>query len=276
MTASAYASPVEKGWYYLHRVICGAVLLFLIAPILVIMPLSFNSVPFFTYPMPGLSLRWYEEFFLTGRWQGALHNSIFVALSVTLLSTVLGTLAALGLSRPNFPWRTAVMTVLISPMVVPVVITAVGVYFFYADVGLLNTYTGLILAHTTLAAPFVVITVTATLTGFDHSLTRAAAGLGAPPITAFFKVTLPLILPGMISGSLFAFLTSFDETVVALFVASAEQRTLPKVMFSGIREEISPTITAAATVLTLFSIVLLGTIELLRRRSERLRGIRNT
>ncbi|MET4279530.1 MULTISPECIES: ABC transporter permease [unclassified Bradyrhizobium] len=276
MTASAYASPVEKGWYYLHRVICGAVLLFLIAPILVIMPLSFNSVPFFTYPMPGLSLRWYEEFFLTGRWQGALHNSIFVALSVTLLSTVLGTLAALGLSRPNFPWRTAVMTVLISPMVVPVVITAVGVYFFYADVGLLNTYTGLILAHTTLAAPFVVITVTATLTGFDYSLTRAAAGLGAPPITAFFKVTLPLILPGMISGSLFAFLTSFDETVVALFVASAEQRTLPKVMFSGIREEISPTITAAATVLTLFSIVLLGTIELLRRRSERLRGIRNT
>ncbi|WOH75615.1 ABC transporter permease [Bradyrhizobium sp. NDS-1] len=276
MIVSAYASPMERGWYYLHRVICGAVLLFLIAPILVIIPLSFNSVPFFTYPMPGLSLRWYEEFFLTGRWQGALHNSIFVALSVTLLSTVLGTLAALGLSRPNFPWRTAVMTVLISPMVVPVVITAVGVYFFYADVGLLNTYTGLILAHTTLATPFVVITVTATLTGFDHSLTRAAAGLGAPPITAFFKVTLPLILPGMISGSLFAFLTSFDETVVALFVASAEQRTLPKVMFSGIREEISPTITAAATVLTLFSIVVLGTIELLRRRSERLRGIRNT
>ncbi|WP_377828100.1 ABC transporter permease [Bradyrhizobium lupini] len=276
MTVSAYASPTERSWYYLHRVICGAVLLFLIAPILVIIPLSFNSVPFFTYPMPGLSLRWYEEFFLTGRWQGALHNSIFVALSVTLLSTVLGTLAALGLSRPNFPWRTAVMTVLISPMVVPVVITAVGVYFFYADVGLLNTYTGLILAHTTLATPFVVITVTATLTGFDHSLTRAAAGLGAPPITAFFKVTLPLILPGMISGSLFAFLTSFDETVVALFVASAEQRTLPKVMFSGIREEISPTITAAATVLTLFSIVMLGMIELLRRRSERLRGISNT
>nr|WP_236840908.1 ABC transporter permease [Bradyrhizobium sp. CCGE-LA001] len=253
--------------------ICGAVLLFLIAPILVIFPLSFNSVPFFSYPMPGLSLRWYEEFFLTTRWQGALHNSMFVAVSVTLLSTMLGTLAALGLSRPNFPWRTTVMSLLISPMIVPAVITAVGVYFFYADVGLLNSYTGLILAHTTMATPFVVIIVTATLTGFDHSLTRAAAGLGAPPTTVFVKVILPLIMPGMISGALFAFLTSFDEVVIALFVAGAEQRTLPRVMFSGIREEISPTITAAATVLTLISVIMLATVELLRRRSERLRGI---
>ncbi|WP_407175654.1 ABC transporter permease [Bradyrhizobium sp. STM 3562] len=275
MAAFAYASPMEKGWYYLHRLLCGLVLLFLVAPIFVVIPLSFNSVPFFTYPLPGLSLRWYQEFFLTVRWQGALYNSIFVALSVTLLSTFLGTLAALGLSRPNFPWRTAAMTVLISPMVVPVVITAVGVYFFYADAGLLNSYAGLILAHTTLATPFVVVTVLATLTGFDHSLTRAAAGLGAPPVTTFVKVTLPLILPGMISGSLFAFVTSFDEVVVTLFVAGPEQRTLPKVMFSGLREEISPTITAAATVLTLFSIIMLTTIELLRRRSERLRGIRN-
>ncbi|MBB4375131.1 ABC-type spermidine/putrescine transport system permease subunit II [Bradyrhizobium sp. cir1] len=167
------------------------------------------------------------------------------------------------------------MGVLISPVVVSLVITAVGVYFFYADVGLLNTYTALILAHTTLATPFVVITVTATLTGFDHSLTRAAAGLGAPPLTVFFKVTLPLILPGMISGAFFAFSTSFDEVVVALFVSSAEQRTLPRVMFAGIREEISPTITAAATVLILFSITMLTTVELPRRRSERLRGIRN-
>ncbi|MGY4430820.1 putative spermidine/putrescine transport system permease protein [Bradyrhizobium sp. F1.13.1] len=275
MAASAYASPLEKGWYYLHRLLCGAILLFLIAPILVIVPLSFNSVPFFTYPMAGLSLRWYEEFFTTMRWQGALiHNSIFIAIAVTLLSTALGTLAALGLSRPNFPWRTAVMSVLISPTVVPIVITAVGVYFFYADLGLLNTFAALILAHTTLATPFVIITVTATLAGFDHSLTRAAAGLGARPITAFFKVTLPLILPGMISGALFAFLTSFDEVVVALFVASPEQRTLPRVMFSGIREEISPTIIAAATVLMLFSIAVLTAVELLRRRSERLRGIR--
>ncbi|MCK1429180.1 ABC transporter permease [Bradyrhizobium sp. 87] len=274
MAASVYASPAEKSWHYLHRLICGAVLLFLTAPVLVVVPLSFNSVPFFTYPMSGLSLRWYEEFFFTDRWQSALQNSIFVAVSVTLLSTALGTLAALGLSRPKFPWRTAVMTILISPMVVPVVITAIGVYFFYADVGLLNTYAGLILAHTTLATPFVVITVTATLFGFDSSLTRAAAGLGASPITVFFKITVPLILPGMLSGSLFAFITSFDETVIALFIAGADQRTLPKVMFSGIREQISPTIIAAATVLIVLSMGMLATVQLLRRRSERLRGIR--
>jgi putative spermidine/putrescine transport system permease protein len=274
MAVPVYASPIERIWYYLHRLICAAVLLFLISPILAIMPLSFNSVPFFTYPMPGFSLRWYEDFFLTDRWQGALQNSIFVACSTTVLATFLGTLAALGLSRANFPFRTAVMSLLISPIVVPVVITAVGMYFFYADVGLLNTYSGLILAHTTLAAPFVVITVTATLIGFDHSLSRAAAGLGAPPITVFFKVILPLILPGMISGALFAFGTSFDEVVVVLFVASPEQRTLPKVMFAGIREMISPTITAAATVLILVSIAMLTTVELLRRRSDRLRGIR--
>ncbi|MBB4423875.1 putative spermidine/putrescine transport system permease protein [Bradyrhizobium sp. CIR48] len=276
MASFAYTSPMEKGWHYLHRLICGAVLLFLIAPILVIVPLSFNSVPFFSYPMPGLSLRWYQEFFLTSRWQGALYNSTLVAASVTPLSTALGTLAALGLSRPNFPWRTAVMSLLITPMIVPSVITAVAVYFFYASVGLLNSYAGLILAHTLLATPFVVITVTATLMGFDHSLSRAAASLGAPPITVFFKIILPLILPGMISGALFAFLTSFDEVVVTLFVASAEQRTLPKVMFSGIREEMNPTITAAATVLILFSIAVLTALELLRRRSERLRGIGNT
>ncbi|MDH2356529.1 ABC transporter permease [Bradyrhizobium sp. SSUT112] len=276
MVASAYASPMEKSWHYLHRLICGAVLLFLIAPILIIVPLSFNSVPFFTFPMPGLSLRWYEEFFLTGRWQGALHNSIVIAMSVTLLSAALGTLAALGLSRSNFPWRAAVMSLLISPIIVPAVITAVAVYFFYAQIGLLNSYTGLILAQTMLATPYVVIAVTATLIGFDHSLTRAAAGLGAPPITVFFKIILPLILPGMISGALFAFLSSFDEVVVALFVASPAQRTLPMVMFSGIREEISPTITAAATVLILFSTAMLTTVELLRRRSQRLRGTRNT
>ncbi|WP_245328833.1 ABC transporter permease [Bradyrhizobium centrolobii] len=267
---------MEKGWYYLHRLICTAVLLFLIAPILVIIPLSFNSVPFFSYPMPGLSLRWYQEFFLGNQWQVALYNSIFVAVSVTLLSTTLGTLAALGLSRPNFPWRAALLSLLISPIMVPVVITAVAMYFFYADVGLLNTYLGLILAHTTIATPFVVITVTATLTGFDHSLTRAAAGLGAPPVTVFFNVTLPLILPGMISGALFAFGSSFDEVVLALFIASVDQRTLPRTMFSGIREEINPTITAAATILILFSIAMLTTVELLRRRSERLRGIRNS
>jgi putative spermidine/putrescine transport system permease protein len=274
MAIAPYASPVERAWYYLHRVICALILLFLIAPILVIMPLSFNAEPYFTYPMPGISTRWYEDFFTSDRWQLALQNSVFVACSTTVLATALGTLAALGLSKANFPLRNLVMGLLISPMIVPVVITAVGMYFAYGEIGLTNSFPGLILAHTALATPFVVITVTATLFGFDHTLTRAGASLGAPPPRVFFKVILPLILPGVISGALFAFVTSFDEVVVVLFLASPEQRTLPKQMFSGIREQISPTITAVATMLIIFSVVLLTSVELLRRRSERLRGIR--
>jgi putative spermidine/putrescine transport system permease protein len=268
-----YASPLERAWFWIFRIFCGAVLVFLIAPILVVMPLSFNAEPYFTYPMPGLSLQWYQDLAANPQWQLGIRNSLIVGACATALATTLGTLAALGLSRRNFPFRTLVMSLLISPMIVPVVITAVGMYFFYSDLGLTNTLPGLVLAHTALATPFVVITVTATLTSFDHSMTRAAANLGASPWVGFRRVTLPLILPGVISGALFAFVTSFDEVVVVLFIAGPEQRTLPRQMFAGIREQISPTILAAATILVLISIALLTTIELLRRRSERLRGV---
>ncbi len=273
MAIPGYASSLERIWHYTFLVACGAVFLFLVAPILAIVPLSFNSEPWFTYPLAGFSFRWYQDFFTSERWQVALFNSAVVAIFATLLSTGLGTLAALGLSRGQLPLRGLIMSILISPMVVPVVITAIATYFFYAIVNLVNTYVGIVLAHTALATPFVVITVTATLTGFDHSLTRAATGLGASALYAFRKVTLPIILPGVISGALFAFVTSWDEVVVVLFLASPEQRTLPRQMFSGIREQISPTITAVATLLLVFSIILLTTVELLRRRSERLRGL---
>ncbi|MFM9841843.1 MAG: ABC transporter permease [Dongiaceae bacterium] len=275
MALSPYAGPAERAWYYTHRVLCAAVLLFLIAPILVIMPLSFNAEPYFSYPMPGLSLRWYEDFFTNDRWVLALKTSIIVAAFTTVIATTLGTLAALGLSRASFPARTSIMSVLISPMIVPVIISALGMYFFYTPIGLTNSLPGLTLAHTALATPFVVIVVTATLTGFDHSLARAGASLGADPMRVFRKVILPLILPGVISGALFAFVTSFDEVVVVVFLAGPEQRTLPRQMFSGIREDISPTITAAASMLIVFAVFMLTTIELLRRRSERLRGIRS-
>jgi len=275
MALSPYAGPAERAWYYTHRVLCAAVLLFLIAPILVIMPLSFNAEPYFSYPMPGLSLRWYEDFFTNDRWVLALKTSIIVAVFTTMIATTLGTLAALGLSRASFPARTSIMSVLISPMIVPVIISALGMYFFYTPIGLTNSLPGLTLAHTALATPFVVIVVTATLTGFDYSLARAGASLGADPVRVFRKVILPLILPGVISGALFAFVTSFDEVVVVVFLAGPEQRTLPKQMFSGIREDISPTITAAASMLIVFAVVMLTTVELLRRRSERLRGIRS-
>jgi len=246
------------------------VLLFLLAPILAIVPLSFSSGNFLTYPLPGYSLRWYEELLTSEKWIPALRNSMIIGVSSTILSTALGTLAAMGLNRAQFAFKPLVMGLLLSPMIVPMVITAIGVYFFFAPLGLTNSYTGLILAHTALAAPFVVITVSATLAHFDGNMSRAAASLGASPTLAFFRVVLPLIMPGVFSGALFAFATSFDEVVVALMIAGPEQRTLPREMFSGIRESINPTITAVATVLICTSILLLSCLEMLRRRSERM------
>lgn len=246
------------------------VLFFLLAPIFAIVPLSFSSGNFLTYPLPGLSLRWYEELLTSDKWLPALRNSMIVGVSATVAATVLGTLAAIGLNRARLPLKPVVMGLLLSPMIVPVVITAIGVYFFFAPLGLANNFAGLIIAHTALGAPFVVITVSATLAHFDVGMARAAASLGARPLTAFFRVVLPLIMPGVASGALFAFATSFDEVVVALMIAGPEQRTLPREMFSGIRESINPTITAVATVLILTSVVLLVCLELLRRRGERL------
>lgn len=278
MALPPYASPVERAWYYSFRVICALIFFFLIAPIFVIMPLSFNAEPYFTYPMPGYSLRWYEVIFGDSPqsilWQRAIKNSVIIGFSATLLATALGTVAALGLSRANFPLKGVVMAVLISPIVVPIVITAVGMYYFYAQIGLASTIPGIILAHTALGVPFVVITVTATLVGFNQNLIRAGSSLGAGPARVFFKVTLPLILPGVVSGALFAFATSWDEIVVVLFLASVEQHTIPRRMWSGIRELIDPTIAAAATLLIFLSILLMVTMEILRRRSERLRGIK--
>ncbi|MCA3572481.1 MAG: ABC transporter permease [Aestuariivirga sp.] len=273
MAVPSYYTRGETVAYYALRVFVALVLLFLISPIIAVMPLSFNSESFFTYPMPGYSLKWYEDFFFNPRWSGAVKVSFIVAIATTILATALGTLAALGLARSNFPAKATIMAILISPMIVPVIISAVGMFKFYAQLDLAGTRLGIILAHTALATPFVVITVTATLSSFDKTLMRAGASCGAPPHTVFFKVVMPLILPGMISGALFAFVTSFDEVVVVLFLASPEDRTLPLQMFSGIREMISPTITAAATVLVLISTALLITVEMLRRRSERLRGV---
>ena len=277
-----YMTTLERVWHYLFRVICGLIFLFLIFPILVIIPLSFNSVPFFTFTPEmlsfdpeGYSLRWYKDFFTNLNWRGAVNNSFIIAIFSTLIATSLGTLAALGLSRRNVPYRTVMMAVLISPMIVPLIISACGMFFFYSRVHLQGTHLGVILAHAALGTPFVVITVTATLVGFDRSLIRAANSLGADGVTTFFKIVVPLILPGVISGALFAFITSFDEVVVILFVGSFEQRTIPWQMFSGIREHISPTILAVATLLVLVSIALLTTVESLRRRSERLRGVRS-
>jgi len=276
----AYANTLDRIWHYGYRILCGLIFLFLIGPILVIIPLSFNAEPYFTFSREmltfdpaGYSLRWYDEFFSSTTWLQAIKNSFLIGIASTVLATVLGTLAALGLSRPQMPFRGLIMSILISPMIVPLIISAAGMFFFYSSVNLSQTYLGVVLAHTALGIPFVVITVTATLSGFDQSLTRAAASLGASPGYTFFKVVLPLVTPGVVSGALFAFITSFDEVVVVIFLSGVEQRTLPLQMWAGIREQISPTILAVATILVAMSILLLTVLELLRRRGERLRGI---
>ena len=275
-----YLTPGQVLWHYAFRVICGLIFFFLIAPIVVVMPLSFNAENFFTFTPEmlrfdpaGYSLKHYRDFFTNSDWQNALWNSVTIAPVATLLSVGFGTLAAIGLSAEHVPFRRAIMAILISPMIVPLIISAAGMYFFYSRIGLQGTYWGVVLAHAALGIPFVIITVTATLVGFDRSLTRAAANMGANPVTTFFRVQMPLILPGVISGGLFAFITSFDEVVVVLFVGSAGQKTLPWQMFIGLREQISPTILAVATILVGLSILLLTMVEILRRRSERLRGM---
>ena len=275
-----YLTPGQVLWYYTFRVICWAILVFLITPILVVMPLSFNAQDFFTFTPEmlrfdpaGYSLKHYHDFFTNSDWQQALWNSVRIAPAATILAVGFGTLAAIGLSQRYVPGRQIIMAILISPMIVPLIISAAGMYFFYSRIGLQGTYFGVVLAHAALGIPFVIITVTATLVGFDTSLTRAAANMGANPVTTFFRVQMPLILPGVISGALFAFITSFDEVVVVLFVGSASQKTLPWQMFTGLREQISPTILAVASILVTISIILLTVLELLRRRSERQRGL---
>ena len=250
---------------WLFRAYCAAVLAFLLVPIAAIVPLSFSSGSFLSYPLPGWSLRWYDEVLTGGKWLQALVNSLRVGVAATLLAVLLGTLAALGLARQRGAWAGALKALMLSPMIVPVILVAVGSYFFLAPLALTSTFSGLILAHTVIAVPFVVVPVLTALDGLDPNLARAAAACGATPTVAFFRVTLPSIVPGMASGALFAFAASFDEVVTVLFLGGPEQRTIPRQMWSGIREQISPTILAVATLLIVFSSLLLLAVEMLRR-----------
>ena len=269
-------------WHYTYLFFCGLVFFFLIAPLFVILPLSFNAEQYIHFSSKmlaldpeGFSLRWYEDMIYGTKnpWGLATKNSLIIAFFATIGSTILGTVAALGLSSRHMPYKAAFMALLISPMIVPLIISGTAIFFFMAKVGLAATHTGIIIAHIILGTPFVVITVTATLTGFDHSVTRAAASLGSNPIHTFRKITLPLIMPGVISGALFAFVTSFDEVIVVLFLAGLDNTTIPIQMWVGLREQLSPTILAVATCLIVMSTLILVSAELLRRRSDRLRGI---
>jgi putative spermidine/putrescine transport system permease protein len=243
------------------------VAIFMVGPIVAVIPISFSSGSFLSYPLPGFSLQWYEKVFQFNPWMRALQNSMIIGIASASLATVLGTLAALGFARSNLIAQQFLMGIVISPMIIPLVVSGVAMYFFLAKLGLVATFAGLILAHTVLAVPFVVIPVMATLRGFDTNLVRAANSLGATPITAFFRVTLPNIAPGVISGALFAFATSFDEVVVALFISGPAQKTLPRQMFDGIRDNIEPSILAMSTILVVISILMLMTTAWLARKS---------
>ncbi|MFM1906553.1 MAG: hypothetical protein RLZZ591_230 [Pseudomonadota bacterium] len=264
----AYYTLADKlGWYGL-RLACAGVLGFLLLPIVVIIPLSFSDSSFLAYPIPSWSLRWYRELFSSEDWARAARNSFIVAPLATVLATVLGTLAAVGLARVQFAGKGIITSLLIAPMVVPIVVVGVSTYLFFAKVGLSDSYMALVLVHAALGAPFVLTTVLATLQGFNQNLVKASLSLGAGPLQTFFRVTLPVIAPGVVSGALFAFATSFDEVVVTLFLAGPMQTTLPRQMFTGIRENISPTIAAVATLLILFTAMLMMVLEWLRGRAK--------
>ena len=282
MALPSYTEMRYRIWHYVYLTICASIFIYLIAPLFVIFPLSFSHDEFLIFSEEmkrldpdGFSTRWYKDMVWGTKnpWGLAAKNSLFIAFFATIGSVLIGTVAAVGLSSRHMPYKGIIMAILISPMIVPLIISGVAIFFFMAKVGLAATHTGIILAHIILGTPFVVITVTATLSGFDHSVTRAAASLGSTPINTFMKITLPLITPGVISGGLFAFVTSFDEVVVVLFLAGLENTTIPIQMWIGLREQLSPTILAVATCLIILSTLILVTAELLRRRSERLRGI---
>lgn len=278
----AYYTVWHKLGHYALKFSAWAVLFFLIVPIVVIIPLSFNAEPYFTFTRgmmtlepSAYSLRWYDAIITNPNWMLAVKNSFIIGFFATIVSTTLGTMAAVGLSSQNMPFKRVIMALLLSPMIVPLIIIAAGMFFFYTKFGLAGSYVGLVIAHAALGVPFVIITVTATLSGFDKSLYHAGLSMGASPLKTFFDVVIPLIRPGVISGAMFAFVTSFDEVVLVLFLAGPGQRTIPRQMFSGLREQINPTILAVATLLILVSVAFLLTLEFLRRRSERLRGLEN-
>ena len=282
MALPSYTEAKYRIWHYIYLTICTAVFIYLIAPLFVIFPLSFSHDEFLIFSEEmkrldpdGFSTRWYKDMVWGTKnpWGLAAKNSLMIAFFATIGSVLIGTLAAVGLSSRHMPYKGVIMAILISPMIVPLIISGVAIFFFMAKVGLAATHTGIVLAHIILGTPFVVITVTATLSGFDHSVTRAASSLGSTPFNTFMKITLPLITPGVISGGLFAFVTSFDEVVVVLFLAGLENTTIPIQMWIGLREQLSPTILAVATCLIVLSTLMLVTAELLRRRSARLRGI---
>jgi len=264
-----YVLPGSRGAF---RVYAGIVLCFLVVPALIVVPVSLSSGSIIAFPLPGLSGHWYAEALGSTAWRQALANSLIIGSGATALATLLGVSGAFGIDRlsPRSGAMVAIVTLL--PFLIPVVLIALGGYLAFALLGLNNSYLGVVILHAVMGLPFVVISVGASLRGFDRNLWRAASGLGAPPSVAFRRIVLPLILPGVLTGAVFAFAISFDEVVVASFVTSPTQRTLPLYMFAGIKENTGPIVTAVATLLLLLAGCFLVSVEILQRRSARLRS----
>jgi putative spermidine/putrescine transport system permease protein len=242
------------------------VLTFLAAPMLAALWLSFSPTELLSFPPRGFSLRWYADFFGNERWVLATRNSLVVAAATMVAATLLGTSAALGLHLGRFRARGLFLAMLTLPMVTPFIVTAASMFFAFSLVGLAGTLPGLVLGHVVVAVPFVVVTVLASLSSFDGTLLRAAASLGAPPWLAFRRVLLPRIWPGVAAGAVFAFATSLDEFIITLFLAGPAQFTLPRQMYANVREYMTPTILAAASLLFLASFAFLLLTEALRKR----------
>jgi putative spermidine/putrescine transport system permease protein len=264
-----FKKPIRFNNWLLFYVFCSLIFMFLIVPILVIIPVSFNSSEFLEFPPRGFSLKWYASYFNDPAWMGSTWRSFRIALWVALLSSVIGTLAALSLVRGNYRGKDFFMTLFISPLMVPIIVKAVGFYYYFGQLKLVGTELGLILAHTCTGLPYIVVVVSSTLVNFDITLEKASMNLGANPLRTFFKITFPIIRPGIFSGALFAFFSSFDDVIIAIFLCGVRTMTLPKKMWDGIRFELNPTITAVASILILISIIALAAIEITRRLRKR-------
>lgn len=249
----------------------GLVLAFLVLPIVAVLPASVNKASFIFLPPHAYSLRWYEAFFLDGEWRSALFNSLQVALIATAVAVALGTVSAIGLRRVKGRWHGLLIGLFLAPMIVPVIVTAVALYRSALDVGLAGTVLGLGLSHAMLAFPFVVINVGIALRAVDDNWLRAAAGLGAGPWIIFRTVTLPNITPGLVGGAIFSFITSFDEVVVAVFMAGYSGKTLPVKIWEAIRIEFTPVVAVAATLMIVLAIVLFAAAQLLGREQSLLK-----
>jgi len=255
----------RRAWLFLAA---GLVLVYLILPVVIVIPMSFSDSQLLTFPPQGFSLRWYRSFFESVEWMDATKISIQVGLLTVLLATPIGTAAAYGLSTLQSRWTMPLRGLILAPMIVPIIIVAIGIFYLYARVGLVATIPGLVLAHTMLAIPFVTIIVAAGLERFDCDLERAALSLGAGRVRAFFTVTLPQIRRSILSAALIAFITSLDEVVIAIFISLGERSTLTRRMFASLRDQIDPTIAAISTLLIAVSIVVVLLYTMFPAQSE--------